>query len=153
MAFKGRKRGRGRQQFFYGRCRSREVCARKNLSREPYAGFSQVLGQVATGDETVAGLARIEAVLTRPGAKHHLWVAQEIPVDGDVEALDGKGGRLQPGGIGVVGILPRGAPAQTQDVCHHPGAFLLKGGGWEANRTQEIGLASDLLPEAWVLLV
>ena len=71
---------------------------------------------------------------------------QEVAVDGDVHALDGEGGGLQPGGVGVGGRLASGALAQAQDVGDHAGAFLGEGLGGQADGAQEIRLLREMRP-------
>ena len=92
-------------------------------------------------------LAGIEPVLAAPGAQHHLGMVQEIAVDGDLHALDGERGGLQPGGVGVGWRLAGGALAQEQDVGDDARCLpALEGLGGQADRAQEIGLLREMLP-------
>ena len=86
--------------------------------RQPLNCLLELLGQVAVASDAVA--LSIECVLARPGAKHHLRVAQEIPVDGDVDALNGKRCGLQPGGVGMVDSFPCDTPHICSGRGHLP---------------------------------
>ena len=91
--------------------------------------------------------------MAAPGAEHHRGMLKKVPVDGDLHALDGEGGGLQPGRVGVAGLLAGRALAQAQDVGDHAGAFLGEGLGGQADGAQEIGLLREMGPQAGVLLV
>ena len=127
--------------------------ARKHPFRQPAYRVLQLHGQVAIGKEAIAGLTGIEAVLTGPRSKHHLRVAQEIAIDRDGNALDGKWFGFQPSGVGMVDHCSHDALAKAQDVSHYPCTFSCKCAGWQPDRAQKIGLAAQHLPQACILLI
>ena len=115
-------------------------------------GGGELSGEVAGGTQGVP-LAGIEPVVAAPGAEHHGGMLKKVAVDGDLHALDGEGGGLQPGRVGVAGVLAGSALAQAQDVRDHAGAFLGEGLGGQADGAQEIRLLREMRPQAGVLLV
>ena len=80
-------------------------------------------------------------------------MVQEIAVDRDVGAFDGKRLRFQPCRVGVLRRLAGGALAQEHDVGDDAGALPLEGVGGQADRAQEIRLLRQVLADGRVLLV
>ncbi len=142
------RRGRegGRCGRFLDGTRGRRRRLRQAADRVP-----ELLGQVAVGGDAVA--LAVERVLAGPGAKHHLRVVQEVAVDRNLDALDGKRCGLQPVRIGVVGRLRRGPLAQEQDVRDDGGSLALEGVGGQADRAEEVGPLGEVFADGGVLLV
>ena len=67
-------------------------------------------------------------------------MVQEVAVDRNLHALDGKRGDAQPVGIDMVGRLAGRTLAKKEDVGDHGRAFALEGIGGQADRPDEIGL-------------
>ena len=80
-------------------------------------------------------------------------MVEEIAVDRDFDAFDGKRGNSQPVGIGVAGRLAGRPLAQEHDVGDDGRAFALEGVGGQADRADEIGLRAEILADGGVLLV
>ena len=80
-------------------------------------------------------------------------MVQEIAVDRDLHALDGKRGNAQPVGIGMVGRLARRSLAQENDVGDDGRAFALEGVGWQADGPDEIGLRAEIFADGGILFV
>jgi hypothetical protein len=102
-----REQGRGRER--YSRIWRAGRCARCYALGQMLDGVPELPGKIAMGDNTVAGLGAVEAVMAAEGAEDHLGMAQEIPVDRNLNALDGKGFCPEPLGIGMVRRLARRA--------------------------------------------
>ena len=122
MLARRRRRGEGRGRFVLG-LRWREGCE----FGKAINGLLELTRQLAIAKDAVA--LAIERVLAAPSAKDHFGMAQEVAVDRDVHALDGKRCGLQPGGVGMGDPFLCDALPQTQDVGHNAGALLGKGGG------------------------
>ena len=98
-------------------------------------------------------LTGIEPVVAAPGAEHHGGLLKEVSVDGHLHALDGEESGLQPGWVGVAGLLAGSALAQAQDVGDHARACLGEGFCGQADSAQEIGLLREMLTQAGMLFV
>jgi hypothetical protein len=109
-------------------------------------------GELAGGPEGIP-LTGIEPVVAAPGAEHHRGMLKKVAVDGDLHALDGEGGGLQPGRVRVAALLAGSPLAQTEDVGHDPGPFLPECLRGQTDRAQEIRLLRELRPHTRVLFV
>ena len=78
---------------------------------------------------------------------------QEIAIDRDLDAVDGKRGDAQPFGIGVAGRLAGRPLAQEDDVGDDGRAFAFEGVGWQADRPDEIGLRAEIFADGGILFV
>jgi hypothetical protein len=91
-------------------------------------GGGELGGEIAGGPERIP-ITGIETVVTAPDAEHHRRLLKKVPVDGDLHTLDGEGDGLQPGRVGVAGLLARSALAQAEDVGDHARTFRGEGLG------------------------
>ena len=103
------------------------------------------------GDDAVAGV--VEPVLAAPGPQDHLRVIEEVAIDRDRGAVDGKWLGLEPGGVGVACRFACAAPLQEHDVRHDAGPFPLKSVRRQPNGAEEIGALGEVLADGGVLLV
>ena len=70
-------------------------------------------------------------------------MAQEIGVDGDVHAVNGKRLGMQPGVVSMPGNFALATLAQEHDVRNHLRALPLEGLRGQADRAEEIGLLGE----------
>ena len=85
--------------------------------------------------------------------KHHFRVVQEVAIDRDLRAVDGKRRDAQPFGIVVAGRLARRSLAKEEDVGDDGRAFAFEGVGRQADRADEIGLRAEIFADGGILLV